>query len=82
MFDRRAAHLYNGMAVTHASKLRHGGATVLRGTRYILVGFMQFESTMTPIKHYLVRAWPERHACTRTVYDTHRLAMFISFGQE
>ena len=29
------------MAVTHASKLRHGGATITKGTRYILVGFMQ-----------------------------------------
>jgi len=53
MFDRQAAPLSNGMAVTHASKLRHGGATITKGTRYILVGFMQFESALTPLKHYV-----------------------------
>jgi len=37
-----------GMSITFASKLRHGGTEIVNGTRYVLVGFMAFNSAKTP----------------------------------
>eukprot|EP00040_Diaphanoeca_grandis_P027155 m.153924 g.153924 ORF g.153924 m.153924 type:complete len:587 (-) comp30859_c0_seq5:208-1968(-) len=42
-----------GMAVAHGSKITHGGALITNGTRYILVGFMEFDSILTPFYHRL-----------------------------
>eukprot|EP00039_Didymoeca_costata_P013451 m.204670 g.204670 ORF g.204670 m.204670 type:complete len:556 (+) comp15777_c0_seq3:124-1791(+) len=52
-FNRKAAISKAGYAVTHPSKLRHGGAPVKRGQRYILVGFMVFDSLVAPTHRQL-----------------------------
>jgi hypothetical protein len=48
-YDSFAATSDVGMAIFHASKMRHGGGLVTEGTRYILVGFMEYRSALSPL---------------------------------
>jgi len=52
-YDNYTVQINQGLAVTHASKLMHGGGSVTQGTRYILVGFMEFRSRLSPLLHEL-----------------------------
>ena len=38
----------------HPSKMKHGGGTVTAGTRYILVGFLEFKSVMSSPIHTML----------------------------